>query len=72
MEKQLVTVVVILDLSAAFNTADHDVLLDVLEKQYGIVGTARQWYTSSLKIRTSKVSIRGTTSKPIQLDYSVP
>ena len=68
MEKQLVTVVVILDLSAAFNTVDHDVLLEVLEKQYGIVGTARQWYTSYLKPRTFKV----TTSQPRQVDYSVP
>ena len=72
MEKQLVTVVVILDLSAAFDTVDHDLLLEVLEKQYGIVGTARQWYTSYLKPRTFKVSIRGTTSQPRQLDYSVP
>ena len=72
MEKQLVTVVVILDLIAAFDTVDHDMLLDVLDKQYGIVGTARQWYTSYLKPRTFKVSIRGTTSHPQQLDYSVP
>ena len=72
MEKQLVTVVVILDLSAAFDTVDHDFLLEVLGKQYGIVGTARQWYTSYLKPRSFKVSIRGTTSQPRQLDYSVP
>ena len=72
MEKQLVTVVVILDLSAAFNTVDHDLLLEVLEKQYGIIETARQWYTSYLKPRSFRVSIRGTTSKPRQLDYSVP
>ena len=72
MEKQLVTVVVILHLSSAFDTVDHDLLLEVLEKQYGIVGTARQWYTRYLKPRTFKVSIRGTTSQPRQLDYSVP
>ena len=51
---------------------NHDLLLEVLEKQYGIVGTARQWYTSYLKPRTFKVGIRGTTSWPRQLDYSVP
>ena len=72
MEKQPITVVVILDLSAASNTVDDDLLLEVLEKQYGIVGTARQWYTSYLKPRSFKVSIRGTTSQPRQLDYSVP
>ena len=46
------------------DTVDNDLLLEVLEKQYGIVGTARKWYTSYLKPRTFKVSIRGTTSQP--------
>ena len=32
MENQSVTAVVILDLSAAFNTVDRDLLLEVLEK----------------------------------------
>ena len=72
MEKQLVTVVVIPDLSAVFETVGHDLLLEVLEKQYGIVGIAKEWYTSYLKPRTFKVGIRGTTSQPRQLDYSVP
>ena len=67
MERQLVTVVVIPDLSAAFNTVNHDLLL-----QYGVVGAAREWYTSYLKPRIFKVGIRGTTSQPRQLDYSVP
>ena len=72
MEKQLVTVVVILDLSAAFDTVDHNLLLEVLENRFGIAGTARKWYTSYLKPRSFKVSIRGSTSQPRQLDYSVP
>ena len=72
MEKQLVTVVVILDLSAAFDTVDHDLLLEVLENRFGIAGTARKWYTSYLKPRSFKVSIRGLTSQPRQLEYSVP
>ena len=44
MEEYLVTAVVILDLSAAFNTVDHDLLLEVLEKWFGITGSARLWY----------------------------
>ena len=40
MENQLVTAIVILDLSAAINTVDHDILLEVLEKCFGIVGAA--------------------------------
>ena len=43
--------IVILDLSAAFDTVDHDLLLEVLGKRFGIVGTARTWYESYLKPR---------------------
>ena len=72
MEKQLITVVVILDLSAAFDTVDHDLLLEVLESRFGVVGTASKWYTSYLKPRSFRVSIRNSTSQARQLDYSVP
>ena len=44
MEQQLVTAIVILDLGAAFDTVDHTLLLDVLDKRFGITGTARKWY----------------------------
>ena len=72
MENQLVTAIVILDLSAPFNTVDHNLLLDVLEKQFGITGAARQWYESYLMPRKFRVSVDNKTSQPRQLDYSVP
>ena len=72
MEKQLVTAIVIPDLSAAFDMVDHDQLLEVLETRYGIVGAAKQWYKSYLQPRRFRVAIENTQSKPRQLEYSVP
>ena len=37
-----------------------------------MAGAAGEWYTSYLKPRQFKVGIRGITSQPRQLDYSVP
>ena len=72
MDRQLVTSIVILDLSAAFDTVDHDLLLDILEARFGITGIARKWYESYLKPRKFRVVIGKEKSQPRQLDYSVP
>ena len=72
MENQLVTAIVILDISAAFDTIDHDLLLDVLEKRFGIVVSAKDWYKSYLVPRRFRVAIQDKVSWPRQLDSSVP
>ena len=41
------TVVMMLDLSAAFDTVDHNMLLGILEKELGITGTALHGFTDS-------------------------
>ena len=72
MEKQLVTAVVILDLSAAFNTVDHDLLLEVLEKRFGVTNKAKKWYSNYIKQRKFSVMIGKNKSESRQLKYSVP
>ena len=72
MDRQLVTAIVILDLSTALDTVDHNLLLDVLEARFGITGTARKWYASYLQPRRFRVLVGKEESKPRQPDYSVP
>ena len=52
MEEQHITMTVILNLSsAAFNMADHNILLKILESQFGITNTALKWFNSYLRLR---------------------
>ena len=72
MEEQLVISVVILDLAAAFDTVDHDLLLDVLEKRFGVTDNTTQWYQNCLKSAKFRVITDKDKSEPRQKDYSVP
>ena len=71
MEKQEVTAMTILNLSAAFDMVYHDLLLEVLNKRFG-VKRALKWYEQYLKPRKFKVSINNTYSKEQTINYSVP
>jgi hypothetical protein len=63
---------VLLDLSAAFDTIDHSILLDRLEQITGITGLALQWIRSYLTERKQSVMINGIVNEPIDLKIGVP
>jgi hypothetical protein len=63
---------VLLDLSSAFDTIDHSTLLNLLQFQYAIVGTALDWFRSYLTLRTQSICIFGDQSEPVLLKYGVP
>ena len=72
MDKQRVTLLVLLDLSAAFDTIDHQVLLHRLQVTYGVTGTALKWFQSYLTGRKQRVYINGISSKDFELSQGVP
>ena len=72
MNKQHVTLLVCLNLSSAFDTVDHDVLLKRLENNFGICGTALTWFQSYLKDRSQRIVIQGAKSARFNLKYGVP
>ena len=67
----MATVVLLLDLSAAFDTVDHNKLLDMLYYEIGIRGTAYTWCKSFLTNRTFRVKIGNSYSDPELLVYGV-
>ena len=66
------SVLVLLDLSAAFDTIDHDILLHRLQHVFGIQGTVLSWFRSYLTKRFQIVSTQGTHSDQIELCCGVP
>ena len=67
-----VSILVLLDLSAAFDTLDHSILLDRLNTTFGLSGTVLEWFKSYLINRTQSVIIDDVTSEPRTLLYGVP
>ena len=72
MDRQQVTLLVLLDLSAAFDTIDHQVLLDRFRLSFGISGCALQWISSYLSDRTQRVSFENNFSQRRYLSCGVP
>ena len=61
-----------LDLSASFDTVDHNILKNVLERQFGVAGLAHRWFCSYLESRSQRVKIDNTLSGIMELKYGVP
>ena len=62
----------LLDLSAAFDTIDHNALLHRLETYFSVTGDFLAWFNSYLKNRTQSVVIDDCVSQPSVLHYGVP
>ena len=72
MGDQKVTLLVMLDLSAAFGIIDHSILLETFGFGCGVGGTALKWFTTYLSQRTQQIQIKGILSKINFLENHVP
>ncbi len=67
-----VSLLVLLDLSAAFDTIDHDILIDRLQNYTGVQGQALRWFRSDLSDRYHFVYLNGEAPQLSPGKYGVP
>ena len=72
MDEGKLSDLVLLDLSAAFDTIDHDILLHCLQHVFGIQGTVLPWFRSYFTKRFQIVSTQGTHFDQIELCCGIP
>ena len=71
MNQQRRTLLVTLDLSAAFDPIDHVILLKRLHS-FGISGRVLSWFQSYLENHSQSIFVNGATSKRFHLQHGVP
>ena len=65
------SVIILLDLSADFDAVDHNTLLQVLDRRFGVTGMALNWFVSYLSGRTHTFQVASQRSGPHPVDCSV-
>lgn len=72
VDRVCTVVILLLDLSAAFDTVDHGILLHRRNTRFGIKGKVLAWFKSYLTDRSQFVSINGSNSFHSDLMFGVP
>jgi hypothetical protein len=72
VDRKNAAVLIGLDLSAAFDTIDHGILIQRLEKTFGLAGTALEWVRSYLSLRTQYVTVGSEHSPNTPVTVGVP
>ena len=72
MDRKEAVFLVLLDLSSAFHTMDHALLLETLDTRFGISGQALSWFRSYLTDRFQTVHIDGSFSHKQKPDCGFP
>ncbi len=71
-DRGCISLLVLLDLSTAFDTIDHNILLNRLESSVGISGSALAWFKLYLSDRHQFIAVNEEVSYRSQVQYGVP
>ena len=72
IDRQQSVILLLLHLSAAFDTVDHDLLISRLHTRFGIKGNALRWFVSYLQDRKRFVQVNDARSMSKDLHRGVP
>ena len=72
MDNNESVILLLLDLSAAFNTVDHSILLSRLQDRFGVKGTVLAWFKSYLTSRKQFVQVNDCNSTQHSLERGLP
>ena len=72
MDNNEVTLLVLLDLSAAYDSIEHSILLNILQQDFGVDGSALNWFDSFLSGRKQRILVGDKTSDYFNLNCGVP
>ncbi len=71
-EQGCISLLVLIDLSATFDTIDHDILTNRIHIYTGIQGQALKWFRSYMSDRYHFVYLNGESSLSSPVKYGVP
>ena len=72
MENGKATILTAMDLLAAFDTVDHDILLNILCVRFGFIGTALNWFNNYLRPCSCVVTVQKARSSERDLTFRIP
>ena len=71
IDNQRVTCLILLDLSAAFNTVSHPLLLNRLRHHFGIQGTVLRWFGNYMTDHSQKIVLDDSNNKAAVSDHAI-
>ena len=72
LDERKAAILVLIDLSAAFDTIDHTIMLTRLRDRFGITATCLAWFESYLENRSQRIQMHGRLSAERAVVFGVP